>query len=162
MCTDSVNVEQDGDNHIPLGRLGIVPRLNFTCNGRIAEIMASVKRFSGRGRLRFQVWRSLSTNSMVYANIGEVQLLDSQVSQCNSDRFCNANIVLTDNDKIEFQSGDVIGWYQPSDVLYRLRTIQTIGYVQYEFDGPLSSLDLNNADRSDNQRQPLIQFVIGS
>jgi len=75
------------------------------------------------------------------------------------------NITLTGNERIEFQSGDVIGYYHSSNISYDVRTIRTDGYVQYEFDGSpnLTSVDLNTVanDSIRNQRQPLIQFAIG-
>ena len=35
-CTDYVDVEQNGDE-IGFYQIAIIPRLNFTCNGRITE-----------------------------------------------------------------------------------------------------------------------------
>ena len=80
-----------------------------------------------------------------------------------SGNYRTANIILTGSDKIEVQSGDVVGYYRQSYSRYRLRTIQTDGYIQYEFDGTNAptSVNLNNADRSINERQPLIEFTIG-
>jgi len=113
----------------------------------------------------FQVWRPSSTNSMVYSNIGEVQLQDSQVSQCNSNDYCNVNIALNGNERIEFQSGDIVGYYHPVQTIYRVRTIRTNDYILYEFDtsNAPTSVDLSTVgnNRINNQRQPLIQFEIG-
>ena len=164
-CTDFVDIGQNGNNHIGRDRLGIIPRLNFTCDGRITGIMARVRRFNRDNYLYFNVWRLSSTTSMVYTNTGEVQLQESQVSQCNSDGYCNVSIVLTGNDRIEFQSGDVVGYYHPSDARYQVRNLMTDGYVLYRIDGSLTSTaDLNNVrgNRIINQQQPLIQFVIGN
>ena len=164
-CTDFVDIGQNGNNHIGRDRLGIIPRLNFTCDGRITGIMARVRRFNRDDYLYFNVWRLSSTTSMVYTNTGEVQLQESQVSQCNSDGYCNVSIVLTGNDRIEFQSGDVVGYYHPSDARYQVRNLMTDGYVLYRIDGSLTSTaDLNNVrgNRIINQQQPLIQFVIGN
>ena len=114
----------------------------------------------------FQVWRPSSTNSMVYTNIDEVQLQESQVSQCNNNDYCIVNIVLTGNDAIEFQSGDVVGYYHPAQTIYQMRTIRTNGYVLYRIDGSSAptTVDLSNVanNRITHQRQPLIQFVIGN
>ena len=171
-CFDSANsIQQNGDDQLGRrnGRLGIVPRLNFSCNSRITVINARVRRDNNmdrNGYLSFNIWRPSSTNSMVYNNIGEVQLQQSQVFPCNSDRYCNVSIDLTDNDRIEFQSGDVVGYYHPSDALYQVRTIQTTGYILYRIDGSPAptSVDLStvNDNRIDDRRQPLIQFVIGT
>ena len=77
--------------------------------------------------------------------------------------FRTANIILTGNNTIEFQSGDVVGYYHPLQSRYRVRTIQTDGYIQYQFtESPAPiSVDLKNANSNDNGRQLLIQFTIG-
>ena len=164
-CTDSVDIQQDGHDELNPSRLAIVPRLSFVCDGRITGINATVKIDSNTDKTDypvFQIWRSYTDS---YTNVGEVQLQESQVSQCNSHDYCNVNIVLTGNDTIEFQSGDVVGYYHPELTRYQLTTIQTPEYVQYRFDVSSSSaptsVNLNDADGDDNQRQPLIQFVIG-
>jgi len=163
-CTDFVNIQQDGNSNIGSNILAIVPRLNFTCDGRITEIMARVRRrIDGSSYPYFQVWRPSPTNSIVYTNIGEVQLQSNQLSQVDSDNY-DARIVLTSSDTIEFQSGDVVGYFHPSDILYRVRTLRTSGYIQYEFNetpAPIS-IDLGDADNDRDQRQPLIQFMIGN
>ena len=77
--------------------------------------------------------------------------------------YRTATIILTGNNRIEVQSGDVFGYYRESFSRYRLRTIRTDGYRQYDFDGTNAptSVNLNNADRDINERQPLIEFTIG-
>ena len=160
-CTDSVNI-QSGQNQIGHNRLAIIPRLNFTCDGRITGIRARVRFEGGRKNYPiFQVLRPVSDGSKVYTKIGEVQLQsDDQVT--GSGDYRTANIILTGNNTIEFQSGDVVGYYHPSDARYRVRTIQTDGYILYQFNelSP-TSVNLNDANRNDNERQPLIQFTIG-
>ena len=162
VCTDSVDVQQNGDNVIGRDRLAIIPRLNFTCNGRITSIRARV-RFdnSTNDYLSFQVWRPSSVGSTTYNKIGEVQLQsDDQLT--GSGHFQTANITLTGNNTIEVQSGDVVGYYHPPDARYQVRTMQTDGYILYRFIGSPESVDLNNSFKSNNNyRQPLIQFTIG-
>ena len=112
----------------------------------------------------FQVWRLAAlTDSTMYNRIGEVQLQsDYQVTGNNNDNR-KANIILTGNNTIEVQSGDVVGYYHPPDARYRVRTVQTDGYIQYEFDvsSAPSSVNLDSADSSNNEQQPLIEFTIG-
>ena len=159
-CTDSVVVQQRGNNVIGYNRLAIIPRLNFTCNGRITSIRARVNRDGSRDdHLFFQVWRRESTGSTMYNKIDEVQLpSDDQVTRVNF--FLVANINLTNN-AVEFQSGDIVGYYHPPDARYRVRTIQTDGYTLYQFSGSSESVDLNNNNANNNNRQPLIQFTVG-
>ena len=164
-CTDSVNVQQNGRDQIPRNRLAIIPRLNFTCNGRITGIRARVRFDNNEDRVDypfFQVWRPLSTNPTVYNKTGEVHLSDDQVTMGNNN-FLEANIILTGNNTIEFQSGDVVGYYHPPQSRYQVRTIRTSGYILYRFDGPPppTSVDINDADVDNNEGQPLIQFTIG-
>ena len=158
-CTDSVDIQQDGDNQIGSDRLVIIPHLNFTCNGRITSITARVRLVNRRSDYpHFQVWRAESVGSTTYNKIGEVQLQsDDQVT--GSGNFQTVNIVLTGNNTIEVQSGDVVGYYHPLDIRYHVRNIQTDGYILYQFDESSKSVDLN---RGRNERQPLIQFTIGN
>ena len=98
---------------------------------------------------------------MIYNKIGEVHLSDNQVT--GSGFFRTANIILTGDNTIEVQSGDVVGYYRQGDARYRLSTIQTNEYILYEFGGDSNtptSVNLNNADRNINE-QPLIEFTIG-
>ena len=164
VCTDSVNIQQNGNTQtIGDEKLAIIPQFNFTCNGRITGIRARV-RFDGEKEkyLFIQIWRPVSIGSMIYNKIGEVQLeSDDQVTDSGNNRL--AIIILTGNNTIEVQSGDVVGYYHPPDSRYRVRIRNTIGYIQYQFKKSpnLNSVNLSNADRTDNPGLPLIQFTIG-
>ena len=162
ICTDSVDIQLDGDNEISAITVVIIPRLNFTCNGRITNIRAKMSSRSPSGLPYFQIWRPMS--SMIYNRIHTVQLQSAHVTQLSGTRV-NISITLTGNERREFQSGDVIGYYHPSNSRYQVRTISTDGYIQYRFDGSstLTSVDLNTVGSGDitDQRQPLIQFTIG-
>ena len=161
MCTDNVDVRQDGSTQIGRNRLAIIPQLNFTCNGSITSIRARVRFENARSNFPFfQLWRLSSTNSTTYNKIGEVQLKsDDQVT--GSGTYQTANIILTDNNTIKIHSGDVVGYYHPSDARYRVRTMQTNGYILYQFSGSPESVNLSNNIYNYDQRQPLIQFTIG-
>ena len=161
-CTDYVDIQRSGDSQIGLDILGIIPRLNFTCNGRITSIRARMDFNDRRSDYPFfQVWRPASFGSTIYNKTGEVQLQsDDQVT--GSGTYRTTNITLTGNNTIEVQSGDVVGYYHPPDSRYRMRTIQTREYILYQFAGsPGLSVNLNNANQINNNRQPLIQFTIG-
>ena len=159
-CTDYVDVLQPGNNITDHNRTAIIPRLNFTCNGRITSIRAKV--FVDNNQINypfFQVWRLAVDSTTIYNKISEVQLSDDQVTGSGNPR--TATITLTGNNTIEVQSGDVVGYYHPPQSRYRVRTIQTRGYIQYRFNGSHDSVDLNNNIGRNDQRQPLIQFTIG-
>ena len=156
-CTDNVAILQNSDDVMGHNTLAIIPRLNFTCNGRITSIAATVA-FNKRDNFPFvQVWRAASVNSTVYNKIGEAQLPRER----NFGGYSVANITLTGNSTIEVQSGDVVGYYHPPESRLRVRTIQTRGYRLYQFRRSHESVDLNNNMDNDDNRQPLIQFTIG-
>ena len=56
-CTDSIDIQQNGDDALGRNNLAIIPHLNFTCNGRITGIRAKLW-FSNEHDeyLFFQVW----------------------------------------------------------------------------------------------------------
>ena len=136
-CTDSVDIQQNGQNQIGLNQLGIIPRLNFTCKSRITSIRARVRLHSNRSEFpSFQLCRKVSGGSSVYKKIGEVQLQsDDQVTLGRSNEYGEANITLpiTGNNRIEVQSGDVVGYYHPPEARYQVITIRTDGYMLYQF-----------------------------
>ena len=156
-CTDSVDIFQRSDDVMDPNRLALVPRLNFTCNGRITSIAARVS-FNNRDNYPFvQVWRAASVSS-AYNKIGEAQLLSRGRTILG---YLVANITLTGNNRIEVQSGDIVGYYHPHEARLRVRTIRTRGYILYQFSGSHESVDLNNSISNDDNQQPLIQFAIG-
>ena len=159
-CTDYVNIQQVFHNAIDRDRLAIIPRLSFTCSGRITSIRARLWFHDSDWATNypvFQVWQQAEGLTM-YNKIGEVQLQsDDQLYEVNY-YVQIATIVLTGNNTIEVQSGDVVGYYHPPRSRYRVTTIQTDGYILYEFNGSHESVDLNNGY---NYYQPLLQFTIG-
>ena len=81
----------------------------------------------------------------------------------NGDEYYLGNVSCTGNNRIEFQSGDVIGHYHANEVRYRLWNIATVGYTSYIRDenSPQNTFDINNVDDSVT-RQPLIQVLYGN
>ena len=89
---------------------------------------------------------------------------DYQVTQGYNN--LEAIIDLTGEKRIEFQPGDIIGYYQPPQSCYRVLYVNTMGYVFYRFnetspDSPPKSLNLSEANKTHNSRQPLLQFTFG-
>ena len=159
-CIDDVDVQQIGDDRINQGRTVIVPPLSFTCNGRITNIRVRILSDSATGNNfpYIQVWRP-SPSSQRYSLTDQVQIQSSHLAQLT---YLEANIPLTGNNRIQFQSGDVIGFYNPSNSGYEIRDITTPGYMFYVFTGSsATSLDLSNANITPMGRQPLIQFIYG-
>ena len=95
----------------------IVPALSFTCTGRVTEWRACVEqgRRVERYYIQFQVWRSTGVQgcyTLVGSNappLGAGGAVDIDLLLAPTDRC----IVLpvADNEQIEFQPGDVIGYY---------------------------------------------------
>ena len=112
----------------------------------------------------FQVWHPTSLNSTTHNKIGEVQLpAGNRTGSSSSTRYYYANLSLNSNNQIEFQSGDVIGYYQPSDPARGIWSIQTNDYISYSntVSNPSMSIDISSADNTDNNRQPLIEVMFG-
>ena len=154
-CIDVVdNVQQTPDSQILADRTVIVPHLNFTCNGRITNIRVRIDSATeipnydntGTNFPYIQVWRQSPTSQLNYSLVNQVQI---QLRHLNT-QSTQANIPLTGNNRIQFLSGDVIGFYNPPDSGYVTRDIETLGYVFYVFEGSsASSLDLSTGIMSD-------------
>ena len=161
-CADRVTIQQNGYDLVNRHEIVIIPRLNFTCDGRITNIRVRiVPPFFldiSNEYPYIQVWRP--STQMVYDKIGEIQVQRSQLSR---PFFFEGNIPLTDSDSILVQSGDVVGFYNPPGTDHYVRTIPTEGYVLYSFAGSIDtmSLNLSNATGSTGRHQPLIQFTFG-
>ena len=112
----------------------------------------------------FQVWHPTSLNSSTYNKIGEVQLPPGDFVAVGVGRtYFHANLPLNGNSQIEFQSGDVIGYYQPTNSQRSIGSIQTSGYTSYSNNvtSPLTSIDISTVDNTDNNHQPLIAVMFG-
>ena len=103
------------------------------------------------------MWRAASVGSTIYNKINEVELPRNVTFFVDSRTIATFDLT----NAIEIQSGDVVGYYHPSDARFRVRTIRTDGYMLYQFTGSHESVDLNNNNGRGDRRQPLIQFTIG-
>ena len=111
----------------------------------------------------FQVWHPTSLASNTYNKIGEIELPRGNHIGGLIINYYFANLSLNSSSQIEFQSGDVIGYYQPSDPQRLIWSIQTSGYTSYSntVTSPLTSIDISNADNIEANRQPLIEVMFG-
>ena len=163
-CIDDVdNLQQVGNGIISPDRTVIVPRLNFTCNGRITNIRVGLDRANNGANFPYvQVRRPLPGASLLfYVLVDNVQIRSSHLTQFNMSTFQEAMISLTGDNRAQFLSGDVIGFYNPPDSGYVIRDIATTGYVYYVFVGLNASIITLNTDVVSDRRQPLIQFTLG-
>ena len=165
-CFNNPNVNQRGQVTISSGRQVIVPRAKFNCSGRITNVAVSMQRLVaviGNFPL-FQVWHPTSLNSNTYNKIGEVRLpLGDFVAVGPGLNYHNTNLPLNGTSQIEFQSGDVIGYYQPFISLRLIWNIQTSGYTSFSnaVTSPSTSIDISTVENVSNNHQPLIAVMFG-
>ena len=138
----------------------IVPQYAFNCGGRVTRFAASLKYSDSKGNLPIvQIWRPSSHHSTVYNKVFEEQI--ANFTQKGSLHV--ADIKISDSNLIEFQPGDVIGYYQPSNLQFAIRNYQTDGYISYVTSDAYNSITKINVNDSTaiNQRQPLIEVLFG-
>ena len=161
-CLHNPSVTRKGQVTINSGRQVIVPNARFNCNGRITNVAASMKDWSGATNYPlFQVWRPYMYPGS-YMKIGEVHFSAGSLKGAGQGSYYYANISLNSSSQIEFQSGDVIGYYQPSNACL-IWNIQTSGYTSYSNNvtSPLTSIDINHVDNVHDNYQPLIEVMFG-
>ena len=163
-CINNPDVNQRGLVSINSGRQVIVPSTKFYCNGRITNIAVSMQFVPhGSNFPLFQVWHPVSLHSSSYTIIGEVQLPAGDLVGSSSTGYSFASLALNGNSQIEFQSGDVIGYYQPADSQFKIWSIQTSGYTSYSstVTSSSTSIDTSSVNNIENDRQPLIEVTFG-
>ena len=146
------------------GRQVIVPNARFKCKGRITSISVSMFKWFGTDYPLFQVWHPTSLKSSAYNKIGEIKLPEGDFKAIGNGKYYNyATLPLNSSNQIEFQSGDVIGYYQPFSPRVLIYSNRIRGYNSYTSTVkiPLTSLDLNNVDNIRTDYQPLIKVMFG-
>ena len=143
----------------------IIPRTSFSCNGRITGYLISLEMDSSSGNFPIvQVWHRTSSTEYVRVDT-ECALTASDISLMRNMRnnYYLGTVSCTGNRRIEFQSGDIIGYHQGSTVRYRVWSIDTNEYTAYHHDvsTPLTTFNINNADGTTDNSQPLIQVMYG-
>ena len=160
-CVDEVNVQQPGMFVFDDGIRVIVPRINFSCNGRITGYLISLERLSGGGRNELpiiQVYRP--TIGSLFNEKDHYTLNRDEIT--NMGDYYLANVSFTNNDRIEFQSDDVIGYYIPDGSRYNVWNIETEGYTSYIDEDDRESFSINSeTDSTEDNRQPLILVIFG-
>ena len=113
-----------------------------------------------------QVWRPINQNSTIYNRVGAMCILTADdivnITE-NGSLYHLGNIPCTEDNRTEFQSGDVIGYYQSNSSRYQLLNINaTEGYTTYSGkNSSLTSIDISNIDHIYQSTQPLIQVMYG-
>ena len=159
-CINNPNISISENQTILEGVHIIMLDSRFGCNGRITSVAANMFKFGSSGSLpMFQVWRPLSPGSSNYSKIGQVQFKAGV-------KLHISNVSLTGKDQIKFQSGDVIGCYQPSNSHYRVGITSTVGTNYTSYSTKINSftttvINVRSINYSASQRRPLISVMIG-
>ena len=131
----------------------IIPALSFTCAGRVTEWRACVDHGNDNARyyMQFQVWRSTGVQgcyTLVGSNaspLGAGGMDLSMLLQPNSARC--VVLPVAENEQIEFQAGDVIGYY--ADQYKSDGTYRTNGGIQVARDNDVVVYHTINVPLSD-------------
>jgi len=141
----------------------IVPSASINCTGRITGIAVSMEWI---GLLTenypiIQIWHPSSPGSSVYNRISQATV-SLGTREGNFGNFYYIYRFPVTN-FIDFQPGDVIGYYQPSQPRRVIWNIQTSGYTSYSnsVNSPSNTIDINNVDHVERDQQPLIELQFG-
>ena len=95
---DTVNVQQQGTNQLNTDMYVIVPRSNFSCNGRITGYMASLNQtndqFEEYTNSRIVIWRLMNAEKTVYSIINEYRLRNIHINSMED--YHLSNVTLTE------------------------------------------------------------------
>ena len=162
-CVDTVNTKQRGTNAASTNEQVIVPASIFSCNGRITGYLISLESESSQGDYPIvQVWHPI--NSRIYTRVDtECPLTANDISRMTAmgDEYYLGKVSCTGDNRIEFQSGDIIGHYHSNEVRYRLWNIETMGYTSYSQDHINPPPIFNISSAVNTIMQPLIQILYG-
>jgi len=162
-----VNAQQQGTDTLLFSSQVIIPEYNFSCNGRITGYLISLSlNFLGtQDYPSVQVWHP--TSSTVYTRVDtECALTDSDVNRMtdSGDDYYLGNVSCTGSNRIEFQSGDVIGYHQ-GFIRYRTQNIRLMGYTSLRItrNDPLTTFNFDEVSNGNTfaNIQPLIQVMFG-
>ena len=165
---DRVNVRQRGTHQSSIDEYVIFPRSRFSCNGRITGYMASLYQnyneedIEACSNPRILIWRPLNRDQTIYSVRNANRLRNNPIKELGDYYFAKESF--TGTDRIEFQSGDVIGYQQRLTPCYTVWSNEVEGYTSY---GASSITDdtVNINDSSVtaySNLQPLIQVDFGT
>ena len=110
---------------------------------------------------RILLWRPTNTEQTTYNIENSYTLSSRDIDGMGNYYF--GDVSFTGNNRIEFQSGDVIGYRHRSSPCYTVYNINTGGYTSYSLRS-ISNDMINIGDNSVTEttnRQPLIQVTFG-
>ena len=89
----------------------VIPEINFTCSGSVQTLMFGINQIrTGTSYTQypeFQIWRPLQGGNNVYQLVGQIsvkgqQQVSGQMYQLQGDSL------------LQFEAGDILGFYQPA------------------------------------------------
>jgi len=132
----------------------------FSCNGRITGYLISLDYDSSEnGNPTIQVFRPTSSTS--YSEVHEYLLQEDDITEMGT--YHLANVSFTGDDRVEVQSGDIIGYHIRHAPRYNVWNIETMGYTSYVSGFtfiPINSFTVSGSETENNQ--PLIQPLFGN
>ena len=163
-CVDMVNVQRQGDNQLNANRQVLVPRITFSCAGRLTGYLISLDQdTNGNDYPHIEIWRPVTSRSdpSTYIRISEYILTENDITEMNNYYFANVSFAI--NETSQLWPGDVIGYYQPPNPYYTIWSIDTTGYISNIISTDTFRMFIYVASISDtvNDRQPLIQVLYG-
>jgi len=133
----------------------------FNCSGRVTSVSAGMVSSHASGDLPIiQIWRPSSLNSTVYNRIGQAQFTNTTHVTTN---HSFTNITISNSSELEFQSGDVLGYYHSINSSHLISNILAIGHTSYVSSSSSAStvtIDVMEFTRNYNE-QPLIGMTFG-
>lgn len=139
----------------------IVPSLTFNCYGRINHIVSTLisPAQSGDDLPVFQIWRPSSLGSNFYNKISQIHIPVGNLIPKTTFYYVDTR----PQNHIEFQPGDVIGYYQPSSPHRLLWSLDETGYVSYSNNASVATATINtsNVDYTDDNLLPYFRVFFG-
>ena len=170
MCIQNpvINIQEHVELQISLHL--IAPTFTFTCNGRVTGVTAHLAPAEPLGITPstelpvFQVWHPVLPGSSVYSIVGQVQF--QSAVQINGD-YSISTVLLTEDDQIKFQSGDLIASYHPPNPSHYMRYIDRFEEANYTAYGSFNTnlttatIDIsgNGTDYFTSNLQPLFNIT---
>ena len=161
-CVGNPDVIQRGSHTSKFGRQVVVPNANINCVVRITGVAVSMN-FGGYlsdNLPLFQIWRPISPGLSVYNRVVQVQLSNGSLIGGHRGYYLTN---FTVSHPADLQPGDVIGYYQSSTPKRIIWDIENSEYTSYSNNAtsPETTIDINNVDYVEANRQPLIELQFG-
>ena len=136
---------------------GIFPEVSFTCNGSIQRWVLGARWEGNEEYIELQIWRP--SGDGVYTKIGYTTIIVNEPAELYEYPL---------SPPLAFQTGDVLGYYQPEPSRSQLRVrfeqegrLPQRGYHYSDPTSPASVLNIPPGTVSDDRFQMLVNVVTG-